>query len=81
MPMFFLSGAMYPVNRLPHVLKSLAKVNPLSYGIDGMKNIIFPKALYAGISDFSITFDVIIITVLSVFLMMMSTYVFRRKAM
>lgn len=81
MPMFFLSGAMYPVNRLPDVLKSLAKVNPLSYGIDGMKNIIFPKDLYAGISDFSITFDVIIITVLSVFLMMMSTYVFRRKAM
>lgn len=81
MPMFFLSGAMYPVHRLPNVLKSLAKVNPLSYGIDGMKNIIFPKDLYAGISDFSITFDVIVITVLSVVLMMMSTYVFRRKAM
>lgn len=81
MPMFFLSGAMYPVKNLPEILKTLAKVNPLSYGIDGIKNIIFPGDMYAGISDFSIAFDVMIITALSAVLMMMSTYVFRKKAM
>lgn len=81
MPMFFLSGAMYPINNLPDILKTLAKANPLSYGIDGMKNIIFPESAYRGISDFSISFDIVIILFLSAVLIMLSTYVFKKRAM
>ncbi len=40
MPMYFLSGAMYPIKRLPSVLKELTRANPLTYGIDAMKNIL-----------------------------------------
>ncbi len=40
-PIFFLSGALYPVERLPHVLQAAARVNPLTYGIDLLKHGIF----------------------------------------
>lgn len=40
-PMFFLSGALYPVERLPDVLRWAAAANPLTYGIDLMKHGLF----------------------------------------
>jgi ABC-2 type transport system permease protein len=49
MPMFFLSGAMYPVRLLPDILQIAAKVNPLTYGIDALKNAIFTPARWAQI--------------------------------
>lgn len=43
-PMFFLSGALYPVESLPEVLRGLTVVNPLTYGVDLMKHALFPAA-------------------------------------
>jgi ABC-2 type transport system permease protein len=37
-PMFFLSGALYPLAHLPAALKTLALANPFSYGVDLMKH-------------------------------------------
>jgi ABC-2 type transport system permease protein len=42
-PMLFLSGALYPVRHLGPVLRALAYVNPLAYGVDLLKH-----ALLAG---------------------------------
>ena len=36
-PIFFLSGALYPVQGLPRFLKPLVYINPLTYGIDGLR--------------------------------------------
>jgi ABC-2 type transport system permease protein len=36
-PMFFLSGALYPLEPLPRALRTLAAFNPLTYGVDLMK--------------------------------------------
>lgn len=36
-PLFYLSGALFPLNNLPKFLDILTKINPLSYGIDGMR--------------------------------------------
>jgi ABC-2 type transport system permease protein len=79
MPMFFLSGAMYPVNKLPEILKWLAKINPLTYGIDALKNIIFRGISGEGISDFSLVTDIIVILFTSMSFMIMSTIVFRKR--
>jgi ABC-2 type transport system permease protein len=79
MPMFFLSGAMYPVNKLPEVLKWLAKINPLTYGIDALKNIIFPDTGGVGVSDFSLITDIVIIVFTSILFMVISTIVFRKR--
>ncbi|HEV8542463.1 MAG TPA: ABC transporter permease, partial [Verrucomicrobiae bacterium] len=37
MPIFFLSGALYPLSNLPKVLGLLTNLDPLSYGVDGLR--------------------------------------------
>jgi len=34
MPMFFLSGAMFPLDNLPRWISLVMRVNPLTYGVD-----------------------------------------------
>jgi len=41
MPMFFLSGAMFPLSGLPGWLTWLTKVDPLSYAVDPMRRAVF----------------------------------------
>jgi ABC-2 type transport system permease protein len=40
MPIFFLSGALFPLNNLPSVLSFVTRIDPLSYGIDGLRNVL-----------------------------------------
>lgn len=37
MPIFFLSGALFPLNNLPTALTVITRLDPLSYGIDGLR--------------------------------------------
>ena len=37
MPIFFLSGALFPLNNLPTALTLATRVDPLSYGVDGLR--------------------------------------------
>jgi len=37
MPMFFLSGSFFPLKNLPPWMDWLVKINPLSYGVDGIR--------------------------------------------
>jgi ABC-2 type transport system permease protein len=41
MPMFFLSGALYPVAGLPAWLAVLNRIDPLTYAVDPMRRIVF----------------------------------------
>jgi ABC-2 type transport system permease protein len=41
MPMFFLSGALYPVGNLPGWLSVLNRVDPLTYAVDPMRRLVF----------------------------------------
>jgi len=50
-PIFFLSGALYPVQGLPRFLKPLVYINPLTYGIDGL------RLGLAGTSSFPVWLD------------------------
>lgn len=47
MPLFFLSGAFYPVKGLPMWLSALAHVDPLTYGIDALRNVLYMAGLAA----------------------------------
>jgi ABC-2 type transport system permease protein len=40
-PMFFLSGALYPVAGLPAWLEVLNRINPLTYAVDPMRHLVF----------------------------------------
>jgi ABC-2 type transport system permease protein len=79
MPMFFLSGAMYPVRLLPDILQIAAKLNPLTYGIDALKNAIFTHETGPMGPDFSPIADAAIIFLLSIAFVLIAARLFERK--
>jgi ABC-2 type transport system permease protein len=54
MPIFFLSGALFPLDGLPKVLGAVTMVDPLSYGIDGMRAVLIDKTHYGAMIDFEV---------------------------
>jgi ABC-2 type transport system permease protein len=40
-PMFFISGALFPVDGLPHWLLVLNRIDPLTYAVDPMRRLVF----------------------------------------
>ena len=79
MPMFFLSGAMYPVKLLPEILKIVSKINPLTYGIDAIKHIIFPFKVGRMSPDFPFIIDIIVIILTSIIFVLIAGKSFERK--
>lgn len=58
-PVFFLSGALYPLEHLPLWLKSITLINPFSYGVDLLKHALISD--HGGLApEFSITLDILI---------------------
>jgi ABC-2 type transport system permease protein len=55
MPLWFLSGALYPLQGLPVALAVLTRVDPLTYGIDGVRGTML------GASHFGVPFDVAVL--------------------
>ena len=51
MPMFFLSGALFPLANLPAWLTVLTRLNPATYGIDPIRRIVLAPTLPPGTSD------------------------------
>src|SRR5205823_6010651 len=41
MPMFFISGALFPVSHLPGWLAVLNRIDPLTYAVDPMRRLVF----------------------------------------
>ena len=41
MPMYFLSGALFPVSGLPQWLEILNRIDPLTYAVDPMRRVVF----------------------------------------
>ena len=52
MPLWFLSGALYPLQGLPAALAVLTRLDPLTYGIDGVRGTMI------GVSHFGLPLDV-----------------------
>jgi ABC-2 type transport system permease protein len=57
MPIFFLSGALFPLSDLPAALAVATRLDPLSYGIDGLRGALI------GLSHFGLLTDVTILCV------------------
>jgi ABC-2 type transport system permease protein len=43
LPIFFLSGALYPLSGLPLPLTMLTRIDPLTYGVDGMRGVLIGR--------------------------------------
>lgn len=72
MPLFFLSGALFPLNGVPLFLKLIATFDPLTYGIDGLRS-----AIGAG-AHFGMGIDLLVLSILSVTLLAAGAYLFSK---
>ncbi|MDD2730883.1 MAG: ABC transporter permease [Candidatus Portnoybacteria bacterium] len=72
MPIFFLSGALFPLNDLPKSVSLIAKINPLSYGVDGLRIALTSQ------SHFGVPLDLLILTLASFALLALGSYLFSR---
>jgi ABC-2 type transport system permease protein len=52
MPMFFFSGAIFPVGNLKGFLHMLLRLNPLTYGVDGLRGALSHGAVFGIGTDF-----------------------------
>jgi ABC-2 type transport system permease protein len=65
LPIFFLSGALFPLSNLPAGLAAATRLDPLSYGVDGL------RAALIGWSQFGVALDLAVLAIVaSVFLVM-----------
>ena len=72
MPIFFLSGALFPLDNLPKVVSAIVAIDPLTYGVDGIRG-----ALISG-SHYGIGFDFLVLTLVALALTGVGTYLFSR---
>lgn len=72
MPIFFLSGALFPLTNLPPAIYFISRIDPLTYGVDGLRGAI------SGMSNFGIFNDLATIGALSVLICMIGTVFFSK---
>lgn len=73
MPMYFLSGAIYPTASAPEWIKPLIVINPLSYGVDALRQIT------VGAGNFAFMFDVGFLLVFAVVMIAIALPFFNRE--
>ena len=54
MPMFFLSGALFPIDKTPVWMQTIAHVDPLFYGVDGLRGSLIGISVYPLIVDLAV---------------------------
>jgi ABC-2 type transport system permease protein len=72
MPLFFFSGALFASSGLPKVLQVLLRLNPLSYGVDGL------RGACSGVFAFGLATDLSVSVVLTVLLLGIGSYFFSK---
>ncbi len=70
-PLYFLSGALYPLSGVPTWLRIIAEVNPMSYSVDAM------RAVLIGQSTFGLGKDIIVLVVITIALISFGAYRFK----
>ncbi len=72
MPMFFLSGSFFPLDNVPTLMKWIAAIDPLAYGIDAMRTVLIDVA------HFGLLLDVGVLCVVTVAFLGLGSYFFAR---
>jgi ABC-2 type transport system permease protein len=72
LPIFFLSGALFPLNNLPKTLSFVTRLDPLSYGVDGL------RAALIGTSHFGAIVDAVVLAVVAVGLLGLGAWRFSK---
>jgi len=72
MPLFFFSSALFPIEGLPKVLKAAVGLNPLTYGVDGLRGSLSSAFAFGMMTDF------VVLSVLTAILLAIGSYFFSK---
>lgn len=72
MPLFFLSGALFPLEGLPKALHLIASIDPLSYGVDGLRGTLVNN------SHFGLFTDFFVLSIVTALILVLGSYLFSK---
>ncbi|MEI7689194.1 MAG: ABC transporter permease [Candidatus Nomurabacteria bacterium] len=72
MPLFFLSGALFPLEGLPKVMSIITKIDPLSYGVDAFRYLLI------NVSHYGIGLDITVLSIITGFFLLLGGYFFKK---
>ena len=72
MPLFFLSGALFPLTKAPVWMKLIAAIDPLNYGVDGLRGALI------GMSNYPLSLDIAIVFGMAAVLVTIANIAFGR---
>jgi ABC-2 type transport system permease protein len=72
LPIFFLSGALFPLENLPPALATIMRLDPLTYGVDALRGVLINS------SHFGVALDVSLLCAIAVGFLSLGGYLFSR---
>jgi len=72
MPIFFLSGALFPLANLPAALAIATRLDPLTYGVDGL------RGAFIGLAHMGVMLDISVLAVLAAAFVMLGAWAFSK---
>jgi ABC-2 type transport system permease protein len=72
LPIFFLSGALFPLANLPKPLAIITRLDPLTYGVDALRGVLINS------SHFGLALDISVLGVIAVAFLSLGGYLFSR---
>jgi ABC-2 type transport system permease protein len=72
LPIFFLSGALFPLDHLPRALGIVTSADPLTYGVDGL------RAALLGSAHFGSAVDLLVLAIVAVILLCLGAWRFSK---
>lgn len=84
-PLIFLAGVFFPVSQAPDWLQVLSKVNPMTYGVDAIRQVMLGSAATSGLGVevfgqvMTVGQEVVIVALLGAVLLSFAVWAFRRQ--
>jgi ABC-2 type transport system permease protein len=72
MPLFFLSGALFPLDGLPGAMYAVVRADPLSYGVDALRSLLIDN------SHFGLGLDLVVLVGVGAALIGLGSYFFAK---
>lgn len=74
LPLFFLSASMYPLRHVPSWMRPLVELNPMTYAVDALRQIV------GGQGHWSLAADTAVLTLFALSLSAAAAFLFRRES-
>ncbi len=74
MPMFFLSGALFPINDLPSLIRIITYLDPVTYGVELLRSILI------GFSSMNIVLSFGVVSIFSFSMLLVGAYLFNKRS-